>query len=260
MAYNAATGQWTIGGKTFKDEGAPGKEGLFGAKDISTALAQGVKISDITAAIKASDELRAEDTTLTDKQKGQTMSDFNAAVGQAQSGTLGHGYGSSKDFTGTADVNLFTQAQQGLGTGSGQIAQSITSQGVWNPDFVNTAGSGLSNMVTGIKGLALGQDALDTAKQSAADLAAHNQRESDKSREYYNTMLEQQKESARLAAEKARIEAMKVRSSTPTAVGQSAMGIQAARSPEYASGYSSRGTAQFSRSAKGTNVKTLNIA
>mgnify|MGYP003135174255 CR=1 FL=1 len=251
MAWNDDTKSWTIGGKTFKDKGG---EGLFGAKDISTALAQGVKISDITAAIKASDLKGRPD----DKQ--DTRINWEAAVEQAQSGTLGHGYGASGQWTGAADVSLFTQAQQGQGTGTGQIAQAISKQGVWNPDFVNTAGSGLSNMVGSIQGVALGQDALDVAQQSAADQAAHHRSEADKSKQYYQNMLDQQKESARLAAERARIEAMKVRSSSPSAVGQSAMGIRAARSPAYASGAASRGTGQFARSAKGTNVKTLNIA
>ena len=257
MAYNKATGQWTIGGITFEDKGG---EELFGAKDISTALSKGVKISDIRAAIEASDTKGRPIDEATGKSSTKTMDDFRAAVEQAQSGTLGRGYGASGQYTGAADVNLFTQAQQGQGTGTGQIAQAISKQGVWNPDFVNTAGSRLSNMVGTYRAGAIAQDALDVSQRSADDAAAHRQREADKSRQYYQDMLDQQKESARLAAERARIEAMKVRSSSPSAVGQSAMGIRAARSPAYASGVSSRGTGQFARSAKGTNVKTLNIA
>ena len=75
----------------------------------------------------------------------------------------------------------------------------------------------------------------------------------------FKAQIDLMKEQARQAAETARIEGMKVRTSSPSRVGTSAGGIQATRSPAYRSGASSRGTAQFARSGRGSKIMGINL-
>ncbi len=225
----------------------------FGAKDVTKALQMGVSHADIQKAVKASDVTRAEQG-ITGAQN--LSSNLQSAYDSAKSGTLDSSLGAT-DYTGTADIALYTQARGGM---SGKVAQEIRDQANYNPNL--QVGGSMSNLAMGIGSYASGQDAADSAAQDAADATTWRQNESDRraaeAEARYNKMVEAQE----AAAEAARKEALKVKYTGSTSVGsgQSAMGIKFAQSPAFASGAASRGTAQLARSDKGTKLTNMNIA
>ena len=240
---------------TWEDQGGA----YFGTKDVTKALNMGVSHADIQAAVQASDALGRGATENTEpghasanNLSGRLQSAFDSARGGRLDSSLG-----ATDYTGGADIALYTQARGGM---TGQVAQEIRDQANYNPNL--EIGGKMSNLAMGIGAYAAGQDAADTA---AADAAANRQWRQDESdrraaeaERRYNQMVKAQEE----AAEAARKEALKVKYQGATAVGsgQSAMGIKFAQSPAFASGAASRGTAQLARSDKGTKLTNLNIA
>ena len=235
---------------TWADEGGQ----FFGGRDVTKALNMGVSHADIQQAVQESDALAG--TTGAYGGRANISSNLQSAYDSARGGTLDSSLGAT-DYTGGADIALYTQARGGM---SGQVAQEIASQANYNPNL--QIGGAMSNLAMGIGSYAASQDAKDTATADAAAAATWRQNESDKraaeAEARYNKMVEAQE----AAAEAARKEALKVKYTGATHVGQgqSAMGIKFAQSPAFASGAASRGTAQLARSDKGTKLTNMNIA
>ena len=253
---------------TWEDKGGS----LFGNKDANEALKKGIDPTLVAEAMKQSDKI-AEAQGITGRsghegsgftesgQKISSAANILSAYESAKSGVLDSSLGES-GYTGGIDMNIFAHGAAAAGQSIGQIGQQITKQGDFNPTYANNAGTKLGQMQIAWAGAGAGQDAKDTAK---ADAAAANQwriDEAAKTKKYYEDMIQAQKDAAAEAAEKQRIENLKVKNTTPSAVGlgHQQLGITAARSGAFRSGAASRGTAQLARTAKGTNVKTLNIA
>ena len=234
---------------TWADEGGA----HFGGKDVTKALQMGVSHADIQKAVKASDVTRAEQGVTGAEN---LSSNLQSAYDSAKGGTLNSSLGATK-YTGGADIALYTQARGGM---SGQVAQEIRDQANYNPNL--QIGGGMYNNMLNIGSYASSQDAADTAARDAAAAATWRQSESDKraaeAEARYNKMVEAQE----AAAEAARKEALKVKHTGATHVGQgqSALGIKFKQSPAFASGAASRGTAQLARSDKGTKLTNMNIA
>ena len=243
---------------TWEDKGGS----LFGDKDAQEALHRGVDPTKVADAMRASDAIgagqagyggRADST----HSSAAILSAFESAKG----GTLDSSLGQS-DYTGSVDMNIFAHGQAAAGKSLGQIGQGIVGQGSFNPLYASSPSNQLGKEVGHWTGLANTQTAADTA---AANKAADDQwrlDEAAKTKKYYEDMIKAQREAAAAAAEKQRIENLKVKNTTPSAVGlgHQQLGITAARSGAFRSGAASRGTAQLARTGKGTNVKTLNIA
>lgn len=254
---------WTFGDITVKDEGGAG---LFGMKDVTAALQAGVSVSDIKKKIEESDVKRAEQG-ITGAEN--LASNLQSAFDQAASGTVGTSMGHSDEFTGAADLAIYHQAQGTNAQNMGQHAQQVVQQANWNPQYSTNLSHGLGQAVAGYSALAAGQDAKDLAK-TAADTAADDAAkanqwridEAAKTKKYYEDMIKAQREATAAAAEKQRIENLKVKNTAPSQVGlgYQQLGIGTARSGAFRSGAASRGTAQLARTGKGSEVKTLNIA
>ena len=243
---------------TWEDKGGS----LFGDKDAQEALRRGVNPEKVAEAMRVSDAKAVGVAGYEGRSGSKHSSDaILAAFESAKSGTLDSSLGAT-GYTGGIDMNIFAHGQAAAGKSLGRIAQSITSQGDFNPTYANTSATDLGRQQLGWAGLAAGQDAKDTA---AADAAATQQwriDEAAKTKKYYEDMIKAQREATEAAAEKQRIENLKVKNTAPSVVGlgHQQLGITAARSGAFRSGAASRGTAQLARTGKGTNVKTLNIA
>ena len=231
----------------------------FGGKDVTKALNQGISVADIRKAVEASDALGRGATETTGPghaTAGNLSQNLQAALDAAKGGTLGSSFGASSEYTGGADLAIYGQGRAGAGLSSGQIAQEIGSQANWNPLSLNPA-SGIGGIRSSIEGAA-------TIQTTADDTKTHQANEAAKSEKYYADMLAEQGKQLKAMqdAEAARAaDAMKVKyqGSTSVGPGQSAMGIKFKQSPAFASGASSRGTAQLARSGKGSELKTLNV-
>tara|TARA_R100001594_G_scaffold93201_1_gene127550 strand:+ start:417 stop:1151 length:735 start_codon:yes stop_codon:yes gene_type:complete len=225
---------------------------FFGGKDVTKALQMGVSHADIQKAVKASDALAG--TTGAYGGRADISSNLQSAYDSAKAGKLDSSLGASA-YTGKADIELYKQGRGGM---SGKVAQEVRDQANYNPNLA--LGGEMSNLAMTIGGFAASQDAADTAADDAAEAAAWRESEATKraneATKRYNAMIAAQ-EAAREAAKR---EAMKVRTSSATAVTGRPLGIRRNQSPAYRSGVSSRGTSQFARTGKGSNVKTLNIA
>lgn len=245
---------------------------LFGNKDANEALRRGVNPTLVAEAMRQSDA-RASELGIVGRgghnesgyteggQKLSTAANIEAAYESARGGTLDSSLGQS-GHTGGVDMNIFAHGAAAGGKSMGQIGQAITKQGNFNPDFANTAATSLGQQQGFWAQQGSAQDAADTAAADAAANAAWRQQESDRrtaeAERRYNQMVKAQED----AAEAARKEALKVKHTGATHVGQgqSAMGIKFAQSPAFASGAASRGTAQLARSDKGTKLTNMNIA
>tara|TARA_R100000458_G_C8267511_1_gene242461 strand:+ start:1225 stop:1989 length:765 start_codon:yes stop_codon:yes gene_type:complete len=238
---------------SWKDQGGA----YFGGKDVTEALKRGISVADIRTAVEASDALGRGATETTGPghaTAGDLSNRLQAALEAAQGGTLGSGFGQSKEYTGGADLAIYGQGRAGASTG--QIAQEIASQANWNPLSMNLS-SDIGKVRTSIESAA-------TAQTTADETRAHQASEAAKSKQYYADMLAEQGKQlqAMKDAEAARAaDAMKVKyqGSSSVGPGQSAMGIKFKQSPAFASGAASRGTAQLARSGKGSELKTLNV-
>tara|TARA_R100001082_G_scaffold89737_1_gene56219 strand:+ start:574 stop:1326 length:753 start_codon:yes stop_codon:yes gene_type:complete len=241
---------------TWADEGGS----LFGQKDVTKALQENISYDKILKAVQESDAIaKARDPNNPNIESGggrfSTAANLTSAYEAAQSGKLDSSQGVT-GYTGGADINLYAQGRGGMTT---KVAQEIRDQANYNPNL-KIGGAMHTNMMN-IGSWAASQDAADSAKTDAE--AAADWRESEATKraneatKRYNAMIAAQE----AAAEAAKTEALKVKSSSPSAVqGGSPLSIRSARSPAYRSGAASRGTSQFARTGKGSNVKGINIA
>ena len=245
---------------------------LFGDKDADEALRRGVNPTLVAEAMRQSDTRAGElgivgrgghnESGFTESgKKISSSANILAAYESARGGTLDSSLGAS-DFTGGIDMNIYAHGAAAGGKSMGQIGQDITQHGNFNPDFANNAATSLGQQQGFWAQQGSAQDAADTAAADAAAAATWRQNESDRraaeAERRYNQMVKAQED----AAEAARKEALKVKYTGATHVGQgqSAMGIKFAQSPAFASGAASRGTAQLARSDKGTKLTNMNIA
>jgi len=245
---------------------------LFGNKDANEALKRGVNPTLVAEAMRQSDTRAGElgivgrgghnESGFTESgQKLSTAANIESAYESARGGTLDSSLGAS-GFTGGVDMNIYAHGAAAGGKSMGQIGQAITKQGNFNPDFANNAVTSLGQQQGFWSNQGAGQDRKDTAAADAAAASTWRKEESDRraaeAEARYNKMVEAQE----AAAESARKEALKVKytGSTHVGQGQSAMGIKFAQSPAFASGAASRGTAQLARSDKGTKLTNMNIA
>ena len=207
LGYDPGKYSWM----TWADEG--GK--YFGGKDVTKALNMGVSHADIQQAIQDSDSAAAAAAAQGETGYGgraNISSGLQAAYDSARGGVLDSSLGAS-DYTGGADIALYTQARGGM---TGQVAQEIRDQANYNPNL--QIGGSMSNLAMGIGSYAAGQDAADTAAADAAAAQQWRSDEAEKSRQRYENMMAQQRDDAARAREQARIEGMKVkhRGSTST--------------------------------------------
>ena len=236
---------------TWEDRGGS----YFGGQDVTEALNRGISVADIRAAVEASDALGRGQAEGADATAGGLSNRLQSALESAQSGTLGSGFGASRDYTGGADLAIYGQGRAGAGVSSGQIAQEITSQANWNPQSLNPA-SGIGGIRSAIEGAA-------TTQTTADDTKIHQANEAAKSKKYYEDMLAAQKtqlDAFQAADDRRAREALKVKYQGTSAVGKRATGVKIKESQAYGSGSASRiGTAALGRSGKGSELKTLNV-
>ena len=231
----------------------------FGDQDVTEALRRGVSVSDIKAAVEASDTAEGGRGV---GGAGDLANRLQAAFDAAQSGTLGHGFGANRDYTGSADLAIYGQGRGASGATTGQIAQEIASQANWRPQSLDPS-SDIGGIRSNIEGSAASQTALDTAQTTAANTAAFQASEAAKSEEYYQNMLASQQsqlDAFQAADDRRARDALKVKYQGSSAVGRGAGGVRLADpSSVGSSGVSRMGTAQLSRSGKGSELKTLNV-
>ena len=203
----------------------------FGHKDYVHALTKkNITKQQVQSALEAGDIEITEDNPLRN-----ILAQTGNQAAQNQLGGTGFGHADYYHaIQSGADAMSIQDASKG------QIAQS------------NLAGIGSSIQSAGDSARSL-----QTATQTASAMKDWREDEAAKSAKFYQDQLKimQDAEAARAA------DAMKVKSQGSTSVGpgQSAMGIKFKQSPAYASGASSRGTAQLGRSGKGSELKTLNV-
>ena len=241
---------------------------LFGQKDVTKALQQGVSYQNILKAVQDSDTIAKglnpdNPNIASGGGRFNTAANLTSAYQSAQAGNLDSTQGQS-DYTGGADIALYAQGRGGL---TGQVAQEIRDQANYSPNLkiggkMHTNMMNIGTFAASQDAADASQDAADTAAQDAADASAWRRDESEKRRLEAEARYKKMVEAQEAAAEAARKEALKVKYTGSTSVGsgQSAMGIKFAQSPAFASGAASRGTAQLARSDKGTKLTNMNIA
>lgn len=201
----------------------------FGDQDVTKALRMGVDPMKILKAVN-----------LSGGSKGGLADRLGSDWSGAQQGTLGSSLGGSgkadtRMRVGHADIALYNLANPLTEELTiGKRAQNIRDQ--WTGDRVNPEAradpsSGIGKLWSQIQNQARAQDESDAAAERDAALAEEEEARADR-----------------------------IRTTQTTRVGRSAMSVRGAQSAARRSGRSSTGTAQFGRSARGSNVQTLNIA
>ena len=237
---------------TYDWTGAGGSGDYFGAADYARALTSGKSIQDVRNFIsKNPGAIRAGSAPVADLVNTINTGSLTSSLGQYH-----------------ADSGQRTEKDEVI---PGMTEQSKTHFG--GIDYLHAKAAGHSDIaisdymsdspmsIGASKQLDFVHDrAADDREAAAASTWRSN--ESEKRRleaeARYNKMVEAQQ----AAAEAARKEALKVRNTGSTEVGQgqSALGIKFKQSPAFASGAASRGTAQLARSDKGTKLTNMNIA
>ena len=268
-------GVWKFGDIEIKDVGGHGQ--LFGRKDMEAALKAGADPELVKKQIEQSDKLRAQlliddpaqlPATAT-ADAGGLGAKLGAAISSAKEGKIGTGLGVSGDYVGGLDLGVYQtiQAGQGADITSGSFSQNVRDQleGRINPNL-GSAGVGGSKFAGDVRDYKTAATAQDTAD----DTAITNQKLLDKADDFYINQLkiERQRSDDQLALMRSQeqeairrqgIESMKVHHRGDSPVGQSATGSKFRRSAAFASGAASRGTGQFARSGKGSQVRGLNV-
>ena len=237
---------------TYDWTGAGEDAGFFGAADYDRALRSGKSIQDVRSFIASNPSAI--------RQGSQAVQDLVETIN-----------------TGRITSNLGKAGDAADGRG-GISEQAKTHFGA--TDYLHAKAAGHSNIAISdyMKGSTMSTQAENALgfvhtrageEREAAEAAAERgraaqwrQEESDRRLAEANARYKKMVEAQEAAAEAARIEALKVRHTGSTSVGQgqSAMGIKFAQSPAFASGAASRGTAQLARSDKGTKLTNMNIA
>ncbi len=234
---------------TWEDRGGQ----WFGGKDVAEALNKGISYDKIRDALN-DPNLRPNTTQSIASQK------LEEAITSAQQGKIANTLGG--EYVGGADVNLYQQVRGGLGESAGKTHQDIRHHWDTNPGSLNIGASlggdpKYQSMYQGVMSGAGGQDDRD----HDAAVLAQNQQQHEENMAAAAERARLEREQRDRLAEKARIEALKVKTSSPSAVqGGGALGIRRNASPAYRSGAASRGTSQFARTGKGSNIKGINIA
>ena len=249
---------WQSGWEFLEGVGASDK---FGSADYAASLKQGKTKAQIrdyvqgmydTTGLPGGGQYGVRAGNETVKNLISKDSGFTSSLGQAMGTTASE---QQQTHFGGADLlhAIATLSDQGEDPYSGESAIKIQEYSQDKPrssGYMTTKGYGL-------------QSAATTA-QTAKETKLFQANEAKKSQKYYADMLKAQGDQlqAMKDAEAARAaDAMKVKyqGSSSVGPGQSAMGIKFKQSPAYASGASSRGTAQLARSGKGSELKTLNV-
>ena len=247
---------WETGWEFLQGVGATDK---FGHADYAAALREGKSKAQIRDYVNraSADQVLGGNQNLKDLMSQD--SGFTYSLGQAR----GQGFGDQqRTHFGGADLlhAQATLADRGENPWSGAGALAIQqyideSNAPRSSGFMNTGGYALQSAASG-------QQALNTAQTDAAAAQQWRADEAKKSADYYADMLKQASDDARLAREQQEAQAAKIThtGSSSVGLGTNTLGIRTARSKDYRSGTSSRGTAQFARSGKGSNITGINIA
>ena len=269
---------WKFGDVEIKDVGGHGQ--LFGRKDMEAALKAGADPELVKKQIEQSDKLRAQlliddpaqlPATAT-ADAGGIGSKLGAAISSAKEGKIGTGLGASGDYVGGLDLGVYEtiQAGQGADITSGSFSQNVRDQleGRINPNL-----SGAPKLAGDIRGYKTAATAQDTAD----DTLLTNQKLIEKADDYYQNQLkierqgfadqldlmrQQEKASVQRQQEQIRrqaTEALKVNYQGSSPVGQRLAKSRFKRSAAFGSGAASRGTGQFARSGKGSQIRGLNV-
>lgn len=228
---------------TWEDKGGS----LFGDKDVAEAIRRGVSTSDILAAVQESDTKRGGAGGANDLAGRLTH-----AVEEAKAGRVANVLGDTgaEGHLGAADISIFNRYSGGtVGEKAQTVRDAYEQEGAYNI----AGGEGYQSLYRDTHSLAIGQDRLDAQVQQGKDQAARDAEAARKAKERHEALLKAQRD----AAEAARIEALKVRSSETSRIGRgsSAMGIRFQTGDR--AGGALRGTGQFARTSD--KLQTLNV-
>ena len=232
---------------TWEDKGGS----LFGDKDAAEAIRRGIDPGLILEAVRESDKQRGVAGSADDLAGRLTH-----AISEAKSGRVANVLGDTgrSGHLGDADIGIYSRYAGGT---AGEKAQNIRDAydvpGALNIGAVTTAGSDYKQTYDSVQGLAINQDRYDEQIQQGIDQKNRDAEAARLAKERHEALMKAQRE----AAERARLESLKVKTSGTSRVGQgsSAMGIRFQTGDK--AGGPLRGTGQFSRTSD--KLQTLNV-